>query len=216
MLASPFKYETFWPFNDTSYPCNCCCPGTAIEDNLWICKNSQEWLIVDPNHNSWANQVYEEQLLAEQAETLDQKLARLNKAAAEEAISKLSVMSFEMQNHAEMMAIKSRIGVKRNENSRKVQKPCKWLYCDEKAPKSLWRKNKEGKLCAPSTSEVRSECWAYEYVDPKTKQKKKPHTCPFLHPGEEGWCQEWFTNKFFDAQATAVQNRFISLKSRTH
>jgi hypothetical protein len=57
-----------------------------------------------------------------------------------------------------------------------------------------------------------SECWAYEYLDPKTKTKKKPHTCPYLHPNEEGWCNEWLKNKLFDPSATSVQNRFAALK----
>ena len=107
---------------------------------------------------------------------------------------------------------KARVGVKRGEASRKIERPCKWLYCNESAPKHQWRKNSDGKLCAPMTDTIKSACWAYEYVDPKTKVLKKPHTCPFLHPGEAGWCAQWATNKHFDAQASAVANRFSVLK----
>ena len=118
--------------------------------------------------------------------------------------------SFIMKNHAEKMAVVS--GKFRKEKARKIQKPCKWLYCDESAPKSQWRRDSDGKLCAPSTGHVASECWAWEYLDPKTKVKKAPHTCPYLHPGEEGWCSQWLNNKNYDPMASAVQNRFCALK----
>ena len=120
--------------------------------------------------------------------------------------------AFVMKNHAEKMGVVSKMGVKRGEKSRKIQRPCKWLYCDESAPKSQWRRGEDGKLCAPSTGHVASECWAWEYVEPKSKVKKAPHTCPYLHPGEEGWCSQWLNNKNYDPMASAVQNRFCALK----
>ena len=124
----------------------------------------------------------------------------------------LESKSFVMKNHAEKMAVVSKMGVKKGGAARKIQRPCKWLYCDESAPKSQWRRGADGKLCAPSTGHVASECWAWEYVEPKTKVKKAPHTCPYLHPGEEGWCSQWLNNKQYDPMASAVQNRFCALK----
>lgn len=210
--ANPFKNQTFWPFNEDVMPCECC-SVQAMEDNKWICSTGKVWDVVEPNFISWGDQIYIEEQKVLAAETFDQMMARINKAAVEEAIANLSSLSYEMKTHAEIMAIKSRVGVKKNEASRKIQRPCKWLYCDENAPKSMWRKNAEGKLCAPLTDKVTSACWAYEYVDPKSKILKKPHTCPFIHPGEDGWCSQWATNKLFDPQASAVQNRFSALKS---
>ena len=212
VINTAFKNEAFWVFNDTKNPCKCCSVA-AIEGDKWICSTGQEWLVVEDGFCSWADAVYDDEQKMLAAETLEQKFARLNKIAAEEAMANLSCMSFQMKTHAELMAIKARIGVKKNEASRKIQRPCKWLYCDEAAPKSQWRKNADGKLCAPATAEIKSQCWAYEYLDPKTKQVKKPHTCPFLHPGEEGWCGQWSKNKLFDPQASAVQNRFAALKA---
>jgi hypothetical protein len=212
-MAISYQYESFWAFNDDVYPCKCCAAPHAMENGLWVCSTGKEWTIVEPGFISWADQVYEDEQKILQAETLEQKQRRLNKIAAEEALKSLSIMSYEMKTHADLMAIKSRIGIKKNETSRKIQRPCKWLYCDESAPKSMWRKNSEGKLCAPMTSDVKSSCWAYEYVDPKTKKKMTPHTCCYLHPGEEGWCSEWATNKLFNPNGSAVQNRFASLRA---
>ena len=119
----------------------------------------------------------------------------------------LESKSFIMKNHAEKMAVVSKMGVKKGEKARKIQRPCKWLYCNESAPKSQWRDGR-----APTTSNVTSECWAWEYTEPKTKVKKAPHTCPYLHPGEEGWCSQWLDNKNYDPMATMTQNRFCALK----
>ena len=54
----------------------------------------------------------------------------------------------------------------------KVAQPCKWCIGEHRG----------------------EECWAYEYTDPKTKKRMTPRTCKWVHPGEEGWCDEWFTD----------------------
>ncbi len=42
---------------------------------------------------------------------------------------------------------------------------------------------------------VYTECWFWEYVDPKTRAKKCPHTCNCIHPGQSGWEDEWLWNR---------------------
>lgn len=60
----------------------------------------------------------------------------------------------------------------------KIMEPCRFLY-------------------TPSdnvfVNTVCSECWAYEYTHPVTKQFTIVHQCLRLHPGEEGWKDEWNT-----------------------
>jgi hypothetical protein len=207
------QHDIVWRFDENRVPCLCCSAFTALEDGKWICEKGQFWFVLcDEPFNSWADAADVDEKAALARETSEDKRKRLEAAAAKEAMSNLSAMSYEMKTHAEIMGIKARVGVKRGAEARKIERPCKWLYCNEAAPKHLWRKNSDGKLCAPMSDNIMSACWAYEYVDPKTKVLKKPHTCPFLHPGEEGWCVQWATNKHFDAQASAVQNRFSVLK----
>jgi hypothetical protein len=42
---------------------------------------------------------------------------------------------------------------------------------------------------------VYTECWFWEYVDPKTRAKKCPHDCNCFHPGQSGWEDEWLWNR---------------------
>jgi len=49
-----------------------------------------------------------------------------------------------------------------------------------------------------------AECWAHEYVDPKTKQRKEPHTCNCFHPGQKGWKDEWL----WDPASAWIYDRF--------
>jgi hypothetical protein len=215
-MASPFAYTPFWAFNEEQFPCNCCSASAAMEYGHWECANSgKEWQIVDSDFQSWGDMVYAEMQQRLAAETPEQRQKRLNAEAAKALLDSMAVQSYEMQVHAERMGIIGRQGVRRGEDSRKIQRPCKWLYCDDKAPKSQWHKDKDGKLCAPRRDHMTgAECWAWEYVDPKTKQHKKPHTCPYLHPGEPGWCKEWVSNSRFDPNASATQNRFSALRGK--
>lgn len=163
---------------------------------------------------TWGDIAYFDDLAKEASKTLQQRQKEANQRAAEELMRSLDAESFTMKTHAERMAIVSRQGVKRGDAARKVQRPCKWLYCNEHAPKSQWRRDKDGKLCAPRVEHMTgAQCWAWEYTDPKTKQVKRPHTCPYLHPGEEGWHKEWETNAYWDP-ADAAMGRFAALKGR--
>ena len=182
------------------HPTNVCygnCPHHPLLQGFLV----EAHVAIDIDGMSWGAYFYEE------------PLSNLCSSEAHMADMEVESKSFIMKNHAEKMAVVSKMGVKKGGAARKIQKPCKWLYCNESAPKSQWRRDKDGKLCAPSTGHIASECWAWEYTDPKTKVKKAPHTCPYLHPGEEGWCSQWLNNKQYDPMATMTQNRFCALKA---
>lgn len=73
--------------------------------------------------------------------------------------------------------------------------PCKNLFYDEKQVRPGQR--------APFVKYVASECWAHAYTDPKTGEKKAPHKCPYLHPGEVGWLKEWNRDRDFKPRPAA-------------
>jgi hypothetical protein len=58
-----------------------------------------------------------------------------------------------------------------------------------------------------------SECWAHEYHDPRTKALKTPHTCKRLHPNEDGWRDEWDTNRTFRPAVLTSANRFTNMNN---
>lgn len=60
----------------------------------------------------------------------------------------------------------------------KIMRPCKWMYMNE-----------DGKTYSQHITGA--QCWAWEYVDPKTGKHETPHTCKHLHPNEFGWRDEW-------------------------
>ena len=88
----------------------------------------------------------------------------------------------------------------------KIMEPCRFLY-------------------TPSDNvfinTVCSECWAYEYTHPVTKQFTIVHQCLRLHPGEEGWKDEWNTlslprNKMrFTHTSSATSNTSSSTNNNT-
>jgi len=94
----------------------------------------------------------------------------------------------------------------------KLDEPCRWLYCDESVPKSQWKMNAKGERCAPVVKHLTgAQCWAHEYQDPKTKVWNKPHACKRLHPNEDGWRDEWDTDRSFRPQAiTFASTRFAA------
>jgi len=76
-----------------------------------------------------------------------------------------------------------------------IFRPCKNLYVDEN-PKVPKVRHKDGRMvCQERIFLTGSECWAWDYTDPKTKVKKAPHTCVYLHPGQEGWNPAWERDK---------------------
>jgi len=98
---------------------------------------------------------------------------RERKEAEEEEIGELEKESKLRENHARAFGERYR--------GKKFSQPCKYVIGEHKG----------------------EECWAYEYVDPLTGNTKRPHTCPYIHPGQQGWHDEWYTNPRFVPKGTS-------------
>ena len=126
-------------------------------------------------------------------------------AARAEVEERLTLDASRMWSYAQEQKMLNSRGKGRDRHIGKVDEPCKWLYCNEKAPKHLWTKNSRGQLCAPLLQGLSgAECWAHEYHDPKSKKLEKPHTCKRLHPNEDGWRDEWDGNRLFRPRPVVV------------
>ena len=125
----------------------------------------------DKMYVTWGDLCYMETLQDEAKLTPFQKQELAAKAIVEETARVLLRESRLRERYAEKMNDIAHMGLKRNEEVKKKPVPCKWLYADESVPKSLWRKNEKGERCAPLAGHLTgAQCWAWEYVDPKTKQ----------------------------------------------
>jgi hypothetical protein len=141
--------------------------------------------------------------------TSQQKAEKAEKALVEEVEKALALEANRMFKYAEEQKHLNSKGKGRERHIDKVDAPCKWLYCNEAAPKSLWTTNSKGERCAPLLKGLSgSQCWAHEYQDPKSKAWIKPHTCKRLHPNEDGWRDEWNTDRCFSP--SAADNFFSS------
>lgn len=182
-------------------PCLC-------EDYGGICRcfERQRWPFQTP---LWGDEYAEAELEMLRNETPEAKAARLAADAAADVARETAAEAYKMAIYAEIQGVKNLRGHGRDRQIGKIDSPCRWLYCDEKAPKSTWRKNAKGELCAPVLKALTgSQCWAHEYLDPKTKVMKKPHTCKHLHPGEDGWRHEWETDRCCPVGNTAAEGFF--------
>lgn len=147
---------------------------------------------------TWSMIMDEEDYQEELTMTDETRAARVAAKAAARAEEDLIEESSRMFNYAEFQRHLNSRGRGRDRHIDKVDEPCKFLYCDESVPKNLWKKDTNGKLCAPMRiSLTGSECWAHEYHDPRSKALKTPHTCKRLHPNEDGWRDEWDINRTF-------------------
>ena len=236
-LVSSAKYDLFWGFNDSAFPCTCCAATDAIEDGRWFCRDGRAWFVAEERgagglwHEcmgeangplpalhmplSWAD-------LVDAVEAAESPAARAARIAAEEAAAeerRLAGEAAAMAAYADLKKVTCSVGKGAARHIKKVPFPCKWLFCDDSAPRSQWRKNETGQWCAPRRNHVTgSECWAWEYTDPKRFKAEKArliakgvaeaaaeaqakvfahvvkHTCDHLHPGEAGWLPQWETN----------------------
>jgi hypothetical protein len=131
--------------------------------------------------------------------------------AAEAAERALTLESSRMFNYAESQKLLNMRGKGRDRHLAKVDEPCKFLFCDERAPKNTWSTNAKGERCAPVRRHLTgSECWAHEYHDPRSNNLLTPHTCKRLHPNEPGWLNEWNTDRTFRPVPPSTANRFTN------
>jgi hypothetical protein len=122
------------------------------------------------------------------------------KRAQEEAAAELEALSRKLASKARDHEIKA--GYKCNKGKKEMA-PCKYLY-DPKGDRSTGG-------ARPTTLHITTECWSHSYTDPATGERIEKHACWFLHPGEDGWCKEWETNRLFRPAEPPVNNRFAHL-----
>jgi hypothetical protein len=147
---------------------------------------------------TWSMIMDEEDYQEELTMTDEKRAAKAAAKALADAEQDLIQESSRMFNYAESQRHLNSRGRGKDRHIDKIDEPCKFLYCDESVPMSLWKKDDRGKLCAPIRIALTgSECWAHEYHDPRSKALKAPHTCKRLHPNEDGWRGEWNTNRTF-------------------
>jgi hypothetical protein len=199
-LGEPEPFFSVPPHSGDNCPGNCRTHplvfGSVAETIRWMA-----------NGATWGDIVYYESLEAEAKMTDADKAARAARDAAAVKERELDGEAAAMFRYAEAQKLRNTVVVGKGRDKQrhtvKHQAPCKWLYCDEKAPK------KDGK--APLRNYLTgAQCWAYEYNDPRTHELKKPHTCGHLHPGEVGWLEQWNKDRHYKEGA----GRFDALKRR--
>jgi len=210
--ASSAAYSIFWVFADGDEPCKCCSAFGAMEEGEWYCTSqNRSWAIVDEPIDTWGDLVERDFAEAEERMTNAQKAERQAKEEASAAERGLSLEASRMFNYAESQKLLNSRGKGKERRIGKVDEPCKFLYCDEHAPKSQWTTNAKGERCAPLRKSLTgSECWAHEYRHPKTKALMKPHTCKRLHPNEDGWRVEWNMNRTFRVAPPSAADGFFA------
>ena len=180
------------------------CQGHCAQHPLLVGAVLELHLATQDYGMRWGDILYFEEQQRLASETLEERLARQNRRAAEEARRQLELESERRRHEADLVGTRAKTGVKRGQAVQKRPIPCKKLYSCQG--------DKSTGGARPTTLHVSSECWAHEYVDPITKKRVVRHVCPWLHPGEEGWCEEWNTNRHFQPGMTATQVRFSALR----
>ncbi len=76
-----------------------------------------------------------------------------------------------------------------------VELPCQYGLHNFQNEKGKWEKELVYTFLNPLTGKtakhIYTECWYWEYVDPKTGKKVCKHVCNCFHPGQKGWKDEW-------------------------
>lgn len=76
---------------------------------------------------------------------------------------------------------------------------CKYGAHNHRGAKGKWEKELVYSFINPllgaRAKHIYTECWFWEYVDPKTGKKVSKHVCNCLHPGQAGWEDEWLWNQ---------------------
>jgi hypothetical protein len=199
---SPFDFFRQWPAeayaaSHDAWNCRGNCPrhpllvGDALAVQLSVAGGLSWGALVQRDEDM----ALEAMSAAERSMVEDALLAREKAEAAERG---LTLEASRMFNYAEGQKLLNTRGKGNARHIAKVQEPCKFLFCDERAPKGTWTTNAKGEKCAPVRKGLTgSECWAHEYHHPKSGAHIKPHTCKRLHPGEPGWLPEWNTDRTF-------------------
>ena len=140
---------------------------------------------------TWGDLALEEVAAAAAVETWEERQARLNREAAQEAANALNAASIKCQVYADKVKFMTRIGLRKGQEVQKKSQPCKWVVGEFKG----------------------DECWAHEYTDPKTGRRERPRTCCRVHPGEPGWHDEWLTNPRWVAPGAGRDMRCLAVRA---
>jgi hypothetical protein len=215
-LANPAQETIFWAFNDDVLPCLCCSALNAIEHDTWACTGSgRTWIITAPGPTpaTWGDIAEKDFAEAECRMTEAQRLLKAAALAAEMAERAATAASARMFNYAQEQKLANMRGKGTQRAIGKVNEPCRWLYCDEKAPDHMWTTNAKGERCAPVRQALTgAACWAHEYIHPKSGLLLKPHTCKRLHPNEDGWMVQWNTDRTFKPSAPTAADGFFAVR----
>lgn len=228
-------------------PCRCCAVGFAVEGDYWICATTgRRWLILGappdpeakhdgdmcPGNCRWHPLMTPELARWNRgtmagislAEMLDQEMdyefsllpaaEQQKRRAAAEAESKAMMRNIVTGSEAHRIARVQEAQERRYAQRGKIWEPCKKLY-------NCQGGGAEGGVARPTTLNVCTECWRYEYTDPRiyaeameqgaTEEEARraahvvKHQCNWLHPGEEGWQPEWDTDRTSRVAAERVR-----------
>jgi hypothetical protein len=209
VLDAPFDPDYFHPAEQC---CGNCHQHPLMTDELIQLMHSEVTGLL------WGDLLLDHEDEARLTETPEQCAERLKAEQALATERMLATRSSEMERYARVKAQVNTVMIKDDRGKkistiRKIPEPCKWLYLDESAPKYEWRTTRSGKCEPPYRSHLTGAmCWAWEYTDPKTKQRVVKHTCDHLHPGEEGWHIEWNTDNRWRPAPVATRD-FSGLRS---
>jgi hypothetical protein len=153
------------------------------------------WIRATSMGMTWANLLDEEQDALDALKSASQLAAERAERAAEvaAAIHKTEVAAVASQIERVQEAVQNRYAARG-----KTWQPCKKLYKCEGGGAA-------GGVARPTTLHVCTECWGWEYTDPRTGQIVRKRTCPWMHPGEEGWQPEWDTDRTSRVAAERVR-----------
>jgi hypothetical protein len=168
------------------------CVNESRGDILSYCRKNN----VSP---TWATILDEEDYQEELTMTDERRAAKAAAEAERRRIEDDNELAARMFNYAEHQRHLNSRGKGKDRHIDKIDEPCKFIYCDESAPKNLWRMNERRKLCAPERLYLTgSRCWGHNVLNPTTGRLETP--CKRLHPDEDGWRDEWDTNRYFRPQ----------------
>jgi hypothetical protein len=213
----------YWVDNDVDYPCSCCYHLHAIDSNYeyWECNETgRKWFILDeepdlskphsdeicsgnckyhplmtcevmvlthPEHynTSWGDFEEECDKYIKSLETTAETAARVVREEEERKREEVETEVRKREAYAMKMATIGSVGQRPAAATTAILTPKKQFPCKYFIGKEREESVKKGE---------KPECWAWEYIDPKTKKLIIKHTCPYIHPGQAGWNDEWITN----------------------
>ena len=219
---------------DSPCECGCCCSPGVIQDNggyTYCLNTNKRWFVVPkepdltqphvaqvcmgncPFHSLHTKDMHVllnadlyETTWGDYIETLEEtRLARETPAQREERFAREARQAEEdkkkmktvlIESYTRKMSDQAMRGVGKGQGPKKFDRPCRWMV---------------GKDAASSNARGEKPCcWAWEYTDPKTNKYMTPRTCPYQHPGEPGWNEEWLKDPHFKPN-NEENNRFANL-----